>query len=342
MVKPVQITSDEKEVLFQWRKNGGSLLVRDKAHAILLNDQGLSAHKISKLLFRTEKTLRGWLVAFKQFRLSSLFTRYQGNTNASKLTTKQKKQIKEVLSQSPSDYGVPKKFWQVKDLKKYIRAEFGVIYESDRSYHFLFKLGRFSWKLPDKFDVKRDDQLVAVRLKEIREEIKPLLKSPNWVVLASDETRLVWENESRRAWLKTNKKTVLKVNRSKDYQSFLGSLNLKTGQCHLHSLSWQNQEEVIKALRKLKRQYPKKKICLVWDNAGWHKGKKIRKELKKGRSLTNFHLINFPPYAPDTNPQEHVWKYVKDRTTHQPTTSFKQRVNNFKLSVIHRRFDYQI
>ncbi len=342
MLKPVQITLNEKELLEDWRRYGTSPLIRDRALAVIVNSQGKSAHFIAKMLSRKNSTVYSWLNKFKQYRLSSILTKYRGNTNASKLTPSQKEQIKQVLSQSPSEYGIPKEFWQVKDLKRYIRAEFGVVYESDRSYHFLFRLSRFSWKLPDKFDVKRDDQLVAIRLEEIREKIEPFMKSPHWVVLASDETRLVWETQSRRAWLRTNQKTVIKVNRTKDYQSFLGSLNLKTSRCHLHSLSWQNQEEVIKALRKLKKQYPNKKICLIWDNARWHKGEKIRKELRKEGSLAQFHLINFPPYAPDTNPQEQVWKYVRDRIAHQPTTSFKQKVNNFKLAVISRKFDYQI
>ena len=342
MLKPVQISLDEKELLLDWRRYGTSNLIRDRAHAVLLNNQGLNARKIASFLYRDYKTIRLWLKSFKERRISSLFPKYLGNTNANKLTPKQKEEIRRVLSQPPSQYGIPKEFWQVKDLKRWIKAEFGVVYESDRSYHFLFKLSRFSWKLPDKFDVKRDEGFVRKRIEEIREEIKPFLASADWVVLASDETRLVWETESRRAWLKTNRKTILKVNRSKDYQSFLGSLNLKTGKCHLHGLLWQNQEEIIKALKKIKKYYPGKNICLVWDNACWHKGRLIRKELRRGGSLTNFHLINFPPYAPDANPQEHVWKYAKDRISHQPTTSFKQRVNNFKLAVIHRKFHYQI
>ena len=79
-------------------------------------------------------------------------------------------------------------------MKQYIRAEFGAVYESDRSYHFLFKLSRFSWKLPDRFGIKRDDRLVAAELKKIREKVEPLLTSLHWVVLVSDETRLVWES----------------------------------------------------------------------------------------------------------------------------------------------------
>lgn len=342
MIVPVQVTSDERDILLQWRKDSGSLLVRDRAHAVLLNGQGLSAHRISALLFRTEKTVRIWLDGFRQQRLSSLFPQYRGNTNAGKLTPDQQAQIRQVLSQPPSDYGIPKEFWQIRDLKRYISTEFGVVYESDRSYHFLFRLNRFSWKLPDRFDVKRDDARIAIRLREIREEIAPLLQSPHWVVLASDEARLIWESESRRAWLRTNRKTILKVHRSQEYQSFLGSLNLKTGRCHLHTLSWQNQDEVIKALKKLGRYYSGKRLCVVWDNARWHRGKKISRALRRGNSLANVHLVNFPPYAPDTNPQEHVWKYARDKIVHQPTRSFKQKVNNFKLAVIHRRFDYQI
>lgn len=342
MLQPVQITSDERELLEDWRRYGVSPLIRDRALAIIINSKGRSAHFIAQILSRKESTVRSWLKKFKQHRLSSLFPGYQKNTNASKLSRQQKEEIKDILSSPPSDQGIPKEFWQVKDLKKWIRAEFGVIYESKRSYHFLFQLSRFSWKLPDKFDVRRDDKLVNKRIKEIRQEIEPFLESNEWVVLASDETRLVWETQSRRAWLKTNKKTVIKVNRSRDYQSFLGSLNLKTNKCHLHQLSWQNQEETIKALKKLKTYYKNKKICLIWDNAAWHKGKLIREELKKGNLLANFHLINFPPYAPDTNPQEHVWKYAKDKVANQSTTNFNQKINNFKLAVIHRKFKYKI
>lgn len=342
MIKPAQITQEEKELLIDWRRNGISALIRDRAHTILLSSQRKSVREIAQILYRNIDVIRAWLSKFKERRISSLFDKYQGNTNASKLTRKQKKQIKQALSCPPSDYGLPGQFWQVKDLKRWIKAEFGVVYESDRSYHFLFKFGRFSWKLPDKFDIKRNDKFIERRVKEIREEIQRLLKSLDWVVLASDETRLVWESKARRAWLKTNQKTIIRVHRSKDYQSFLGCLNLKTGKCHLFSLSWQNQEEIIKALKKLKVKYPGKRICLVWDNAKWHKGKLLRKELSRLGSLTNFHLINFPPYAPDTNPQEHVWRETKDYITHKLTSSFKQKVNNFKLAVIHRRFNYQI
>jgi transposase len=149
---PAQVTPDEKELLVDWYRQGTSALIRNRAHAILMNSQGLSAKKISGFLFRDYKTVRDWLTDFKNRRIASLFSQYLNNHNAGKLTPEQKTQVKQILSRPPSDYGIPKEFWQVTDLKRWIKAEFGVVYESDRSYHFLFKLGRFSWKLPDKFD----------------------------------------------------------------------------------------------------------------------------------------------------------------------------------------------
>lgn len=342
MLTPVQISQDEEALLKDWHRDGTSALIRDRAHTVWLNHKGKTVTEIAAILYRRPNTVRQWLKAWNKQRFASLFSGYNGNNNAAKLTPEQKQQVALVLSQPPSDFGIPKEFWQVKDLKRWIRAEFGVVYESDRSYHFLFCLSRFSWHLPDKFDIKRDDELVERRIREIRREIKPLLTDPAWVVLAADETRLVWESESRRAWLKTNQKTVLKVHRSDDYQSFFGALDLTTGHCRLFSMAWQDYKEGIKVLRKIKHTYRDKRVCLVWDNAPWHRAKELRERLKTRRLLHNFYLIAFPPYAPDTNPVEHIWKYAKDRIAHGETSSFKQKLNHFKLTVIHRKFDYQV
>ena len=146
----------------------------------------------------------------------------------------------------------------------------------------------------------------------------------------------------RRAWLKKGQKTVIKVEGKDEHQNYLGFLNQRTFKCHVFPIVWGRASEVIMATTEFLKLYPDKNICIIWDNARWHKGKQLRAELGKGNSLERIHLINLPPYAPDTNPQEHIWKYAKDHIAHQPTTSFKQKINNFKLAVIHRTFNYTI
>lgn len=342
MIKII-LTTDEREILKQHYHSSKTRLIRERAHALLLSGQEKTVPQIAAILFRAENTIREWLKSFSESRVSSIFTQYENNLNASKLTKEQREEIKKALNKPPSEYDIPKRFWDIKSLKKYLKAEFGIVYESDRSYHFIFKISDFSFKLPSPFDAKRNNEYIEKRMEEIKQEIKPYFKSDKWEVITSDETRIVWESEIRRAWLKKGEETIIRVNRERKYQNFIGMLNLKTKKPHLYKLNWQNQNTIIDSLRKLKRNYKNKNICLIWGNAKWHKGKKIRKELSKGNGLENFHLINFPPYAPDKNPQEHIWKYGKDEISNSDNSdSFDDIIKKFQRIILNRKFDYMI
>jgi transposase len=340
VIQSAQLSFEEEELLLQHFRKSQSTLIREKAQAILLSGKGFKPYDIAQVIFRTEKTIREWLKDFLRERVSSLFPKYLGNEIAAKLTRRQKKQIKQVLAKPPSDYGLPKEFWEVKSLRKYLLAEFGVEYKSENSYRFIFKLHNYSFHLPAKFDLKRDEELVKKRLKEIRGIIKPLFKDNQWEVLAADESRIIWEAITRRAWLPKGQKTIIKVQRSKDYQNFFGCLNLKTGKPHLFTIPWQNGEAIIKVLNKLKKLYLNKQLCLIWDNASFHRTKKLKEKLKT--SLKVFYLLNLPPYAPDTNPQEHIWKYAKDEISNNQCATMEKMTERFKEIVIGRNYSYQI
>lgn len=52
---------------------------------------------------------------------------------------------------------------------------------------------------------------------------------------------------------------------------------------------------------------PVNRICLVLDNFAPHKAKKVREYAKE----LNIELIYLPPYSPDLNPLEYLWKSIK-------------------------------
>ena len=307
-----------------------------------MREKGMKHSDIGDIVSRDEHAISGWVKDWNERRMASIFTGHALNGNASKLTKKQKEEIKEALSKPPSDQGLPKSFWDVPGLKKYVETRFDIVYESDRSYHFLLQFSNLSFKYPDTFDYRRDDAKIAERIEEIRKEIKPFLANPEWEVFASDEVRIELEAQIRKAWLKKGERTIVNVNREREYQSYIGLLNQKTYGCHLYEMPWQNQEEVIAVLKKFKTKYPKKKICIVWDNAAFHKGKLIRRELSKGKSLENFHLINFPPYAPDKNPIEHVWNDAKGAIANIQRDTFAETKSAFARHVRGKKFRYQI
>lgn len=332
-------TQEEIKLLKQhYRKTPGS--VSQRAHAVLLSSLGKTAFDVSRDLFAAEKTVREWVKLWHKERIASIFSRNHLNENAAKLTREQKEEIAKVLTLPPGDLGIPNEFWDVSTLRDYVAIHFGVVYESPQSYHFLFRIASFSFKLPSTFDIRRNDPAVVKRLIEVRETIKPYLNDSSWAVLCADESRLTWKAIVRRVWLPRGKPSILRVHREHRAQNFIGFLDLKSGKPYLYSISWQNQKEIIKTLKLLKKKYPGKRICLVWDNARFHKGKLIRKELEK--DLSSFFLINFPPYAPDTNPQEHIWRWAKDQIANIQYHSLAQLTNVFRRTLMSRTYPYQI
>ena len=339
MSYPVQLIEEEVQLLIQHYRKPKCEDVRLRSHAIILVSKGYTLAQIADILFRDEQTIFRWVKAFQKERIASLFPRYLNNQHAAKLTREQKEEIGRILKLPPSSYGIPKEFWDISSIKTYIKAEFGVEYESDESYRLIFMLHNYSFHLPNTFDINRNEKTIKKRIKDIKAEIKPMVKNGEWVIFASDECRIVWETEIRRLWLPKGKKTIIRVERERQAQSFIGFLDLKTGEELLYPLSWQKQDTIIPVLEDLVKKYLDKHICVIWDNARFHHGKKIKAKLST--TLKRIHLINLPPYAPDHNPQEHVWKYGKDKLANDQKNSLDETVQTFISIITGRHYSYR-
>jgi transposase len=329
-------------LLRAYAKTSPLVLIRSKSQAVLMAHNGLLSEGIADVVDRTEDTVQRWLRAWNKRRMGSIFTGHMANSNAAKLTREQKSEIQQALQSPPSDFGLPKAFWDVPQLKQYIEASFGTVYDNDRSYHLLLKFCNLSFKYPDTFDRRRDDAFVTERMKAIKTEVQPLFHDDRWEIFAVDEVRMEQEAITRRAWLQKGERTVIKVNRDKEAQSYIGFLNQKSFQCELFELPWQNQKEVLAALKQFLANHPDKLICIIWDNAPFHRGKEIRAALAKRQTLERVHLIPMPPYAPDNNPIEHVWNSAKQSVSNIQHETFEQTKQAFCSFITERTFQYSI
>ena len=86
---------------------------------------------------------------------------------------------------------------------------------------------------------------------------------------------------------------------------------------------WFNYETVIQSFRDFIKAKPLedgKKYCIILDNAPWHK-KAIRliwkEKLEEYQDIReSMTYINLPPYSPDLNPIEQVWRITRREKTH--------------------------
>ena len=67
-------------------------------------------------------------------------------------------------------------------------------------------------------------------------------------------------------------------------------------------------ENVVSFLKHLQHCI-KRKLLVIWDGARIHRSKKIKEFLKTNQGRT--HVERIPPYSPELNPDELVWRSLK-------------------------------
>jgi transposase len=94
---------------------------------------------------------------------------------------------------------------------------------------------------------------------------------------------------------------------------FFGALDLKTGCLLTKEASTFNTETFGDFLHYL-LQHTQGKLYLILDNASWHKARDLRDFFieNQGRLVHVF----LPPYSPELNPIERVWRITRRQVTH--------------------------
>lgn len=123
--------------------------------------------------------------------------------------------------------------------------------------------------------------------------------------------------------------------------SFYSGVSLNTKKLISHICTKQNSKETITWLNLVKKRYQAKGLVLiVWDNASWHKSKEVKRWLDENPNVVE--LMNFPPYSPDINPQEHVWKRMrKDLSEIIHQYEFKEVTDRACRFLNTEKFDYK-
>lgn len=135
---------------------------------------------------------------------------------------------------------------------------------------------------------------------------------------AKEEQRtIVWVDEAGfyllpmavRTWAPRGQTPVLRVPLTRDHLSAISGIT-PDGRLFLQvrSVSY-NAAAVVGFLRVLLRKI-KGKILLIWDGSPIHRGHEIKDFLKRG-AAKRLHLEQLPGYAPDLNPDEGIWNYLK-------------------------------
>ena len=111
-------------------------------------------------------------------------------------------------------------------------------------------------------------------------------------------------NKPKYCWCEKGFRPSVPCHHIREYRYAYGAIEPLTGGSHFLVLSRCNTECMNMFLENLSAQYPNDVILLCCDGAAWHKTGKLQ-------IPENIELFFIPPYTPEMNPIEQIWKELR-------------------------------
>jgi transposase len=142
-------------------------------------------------------------------------------------------------------------------------------------------------------------------LKKTSEECAAFIQSPKRRIMFFDEGRFGLKPTLGRAWAKRGGGAP-RVSVLPGYRNFYlySAVDPFSGEHFTLLLPWVNTDMMNFYLRSLAEHFPDERIWVILDRAGWHLSKKLR-------IPSTIRLIYLPPYSPELNPVERLWRWLR-------------------------------
>jgi len=270
-------------------------IVRRRMQALVLKSQNLQHKKIGEILDISQTTLRKYFDLYETGGLEALKQlNYQGQRN---LLREQKDDIITALEADPPSI--------LKQAQAKIKEVTGLERSLSQVSQFLKenKLVRRKVKqIPAKAEVELQERFKT-------EQLEPLIEQSQHGQLQLffvDAAHFVFLPFL--GYLYSLVTRYIKVASGRKRLNVLGALNAVTKELiTFTNFDYINAEAVCSLLETLRQKYPVGRLILVMDNARYQRCKKV---FDKAHSL-NIELVFLPPYSPNLNLIERLWKFVK-------------------------------
>ena len=144
-------------------------------------------------------------------------------------------------------------------------------------------------------------------------------------LMFQDEARFGRMVRPRRCWAPAPLRPVISNGYERQFIYVYGAVSPLQGQLDWRLCREMNTVRMGEFLAQVSQAHPTDLIVMVLDGASSHKAKQLTVS-------ENIRLLALPPYAPELNPQEHVWDELREK-------EFSNRVFNHMDAVIRQLED---
>ncbi|WP_110410713.1 IS630 family transposase [Vibrio rumoiensis] len=287
--------------------------VCDRIKAVVLASEGWSVSMISQALRIHQTTVTRHINDY----LQSEKLKPENGGSQSKLNADETMALIEHLAENT---------FHTHQIVEYVQNQFQVTYTVAGMNKWLHHNG-FSYKQPKGVPHKLNPEAQEAFIQHYQE-----LKQLNEPILFMDAVHPSQATKITYGWIRKGEDKVIETTGSRTRLNFVGALNLTDISTTVtESYETIDSESIARFFWKLKKaHYPlEQKIHVILDGAGYHRSQLV----KDFARMLNIELHYLPPYSPNLNPIERLWKVMHEHARNNvyfPTkASFKDAINRF-------------
>lgn len=271
----------------------------DRIKALLLLDEGMSASKIAAILLLDEKSIRNYKKRYEQGGVDQLCNdNYQGSL--SYLNNEEQQELQNHLREQL--------YPNTAAIIVHVQQTYGVSYSISGMTDLLHRLG-FVYKKPKVVPGKADGEQQEAFLQQL-EALKASKKQTDKLYYL-DGVHPQHNTQAGYGWIEKGQEQPLKSNTARRRVNLNGALDAQTHEVLIHEAVSINSQSTVELLKQLEQHNPKAEtIYAIADNARYYRSQEVKDYLVGSK----IQLIFLPPYAPNLNLIERLWKFFKKKT----------------------------
>ena len=311
------LSKNDKEVLEKQHKTERDGRVRDRLKAVLLHCEGWSQVDIAQALRIRPETVHDHLNDYQE----SKKLKPMNGGSVSRLSPQDTKNLVDHLQSNT--------YLKVRDICAYVQDQHDIIFTVSGMTKWL-QNHEFSYKKPKATPLKAN---LAAQEAFIKEYADLLQNTPDDEPIEfADGVHPTMATKITYGWIRRGKdhdKTIA-TTASRTRMNLMGSINLADMTVTVNAYETIDSEAMADHFKHLRAKYPKApKIHQILDRGSYN----VSKKTKEAADLYGIVLHFLPPYSPNLNPIERLWKvmneYVRNNIVFLSAKEFREKIMSF-------------
>lgn len=314
-MKRIDLTEEEKAHLESLHYETTDRKSGDRIKAVLLRSEGWTVPQIAQALRLHQTTVTRHLNDYRAGQLSA-----RNGGSSSKLNPEETELLIDYLSEHT--------YHHTHEIAFYIRETYGKSYSISGLNKWLHHHG-FSYKKPKGKPYKAEESKQIAFIEKyngLKKDLKPREK-----IIFMDAVHPSQKTKLSYGWIKKGTDKHIKTTASRTRMNLLGAIELgQLAQTVTKSYETINSASIIdffKTLRASKKY--SSTLHVILDGSGYHRAESVQMAAKKYRIQLHY----LPPYSPNLNPIERLWKVMHEKVRNnrffQSSQDFKQNIEEF-------------